>query len=119
MKALTYRSKKGGDQGTGSTTAPNGETSTAKKRKAEDSVQLQISKKNIHLKFKKKYMPNYSNEQKAKMYNQLLFQYQKLQEEVRLIKAENLNVSDNDQIRINELERKMKQVYNETKKLYV
>jgi hypothetical protein len=64
-------------------------------------------------------MPNYSNEQKAKMYNQLLFQYQKLQEEVRLIKAENLNVSDNDQIRINELERKMKQVYNETKKLYV
>ena len=64
-------------------------------------------------------MPNYSNEQKAKMYNQLLFQYQKLQEEVRLIKAENLTVSDNDQIRINELERKMKQVYNETKKLYV
>jgi len=64
-------------------------------------------------------MPNYSNEQKAKMYNQLLFQYQKLQEEVRLIKAENLNVSDNDQIRINELERKMKQVYNETKKLYI
>jgi hypothetical protein len=64
-------------------------------------------------------MPNYSNEQKAKMYNQLLFQYQKLQEEVRLIKAENLNVSDSDQIRINELERKMKQVYNETKKLYV
>ena len=48
-----------------------------------------------------------------------MFQYQKLQEEVRLIKAENLNVSDNDQIRINELERKMKQVYNETKKLYV
>ena len=64
-------------------------------------------------------MPNYSNEQKAKMYNQLLFQYQTLQEEVRLIKAEKLNVSDNDQIRINELERKMKQVYNETKKLYV
>lgn len=64
-------------------------------------------------------MSNYSNEQKAKMYNQLLFQYQKLQEEVRLIKAENLNVSDSDQIRINELERKMKQVYNETKKLYV
>jgi hypothetical protein len=64
-------------------------------------------------------MPNYSNEQKAKMYNQLLFQYQKLQEEVRLIKAENLNVSDSDQMRINELERKMKQVYNETKKLYV
>ena len=45
LKALTYRSKKEGDQGTGSTAAPNGETSTAKKRKAEDSVQLQISKK--------------------------------------------------------------------------
>jgi hypothetical protein len=64
-------------------------------------------------------MQRISNEQKAQMYNKLLFQYQRLQEEIRLIKAENINVSEKDQRRINELEVKMKLVYNQTQKLYV
>ena len=59
--------------------------------------------------------PNY---QKAQMYNKLLFQFQRLQEQVRLIKAENVEVTDNDQKKINELERQMKQVYNQTQRLF-
>jgi len=34
-----------------------------------------------------------NNEQKAKIYNQMLFQYQRLQEEVRLLKAQRVNIS--------------------------
>ena len=63
-------------------------------------------------------MQNPSNDQKAKMYNKLLFQFQRLQEQVRLIKAENVNVTDNDQKKINELEKQMKQVYNQTQRLF-
>jgi hypothetical protein len=48
----------------------------------------------------------------------MLRRYQMLQEQVRRIKAENINVSDNDQIKINELEKRMKHLYNETQKLY-
>jgi hypothetical protein len=64
-------------------------------------------------------MQRISNEQKAQMYNKLLFQYQRLQEEIRLIKAENINVSEKDQRKINEIEAKMRLVYNQTQKLYV
>lgn len=63
-------------------------------------------------------MQNSPNDQKAQMYNKLLFQFQRLQEQVRLIKAENVNVTDNDQIKINELEKQMRQVYNQTQKLF-
>ena len=58
------------------------------------------------------------NDQKAQMYNKLLFQFQRLQEQVRLIKAENVNVTDNDQKKINELEKQMRQVYNQTQRLF-
>lgn len=63
-------------------------------------------------------MQRLTNDQKAQLYNQLLFKYQRLQEQVRLIKAENINVTDKEQKRIDELEREMKKVYNETQKLY-
>ena len=46
-------------------------------------------------------MQNLSNNQKAEMYNKLLFQFQRLQEQVRLIKAENVEVSQKDQQKIN------------------
>lgn len=59
-----------------------------------------------------------TNEDKAKMYNHLLFQYQRLQEEIRLIKAQNVNVSESDERKINEIENKMKFIYNQTEKLY-
>ena len=63
-------------------------------------------------------MPNIPNEQKAQIYNKLLFQYQRLAEQVRLIKAENIEVSPQDQKKINMIESEMKRIYNETNKLF-
>lgn len=63
-------------------------------------------------------MQNLSNEQKAKMYNQLLFKYQRLQEQVRQIKAEDINLSENNQRKIDSLEKEMKIIYNQTQRLY-
>ena len=61
---------------------------------------------------------NLTSEQKAAEYNRLLHQYQRIQEEVRLIKAQNVNISDSDQIKINKLEDLMRQVYSQTERLY-
>jgi hypothetical protein len=63
-------------------------------------------------------MSNYTNEQKAQIYNKLLFQYQRLAEQVRLIKAENIEVSPQDQKKINMIEIEMKKIYNQTNKLF-
>jgi hypothetical protein len=63
-------------------------------------------------------MQNLTNEQKAQAYNNLLHQYQRLQEQVRQIKAEEVNISDANQRKVNELEAIMKQVYSQTEKLY-
>ena len=63
-------------------------------------------------------MQNPSNDQKAEMYNKLLFQFQRLQEQVRQIKAENIEVSSNDQVKINKLEKQMRVIYNQTQKLF-
>jgi hypothetical protein len=57
-------------------------------------------------------MQKLNNDQKAQMYNKLLFQFQRLQEQVRQIKAENIEVSSNDQVKINELEKQMRVIYN-------
>lgn len=58
------------------------------------------------------------NDEKAKLYNTYLFQYQRLQEEIRQIKAKNFEVSPQDQDKINFLEQRAKKIYNETEKLY-
>jgi uncharacterized protein involved in type VI secretion and phage assembly len=63
-------------------------------------------------------MQNLSMEQKAKMYNQLLFKYQRLQEQVRQIKAEDINLSEQNQRKIDLLEKEMKIVYGQTQRLY-
>ena len=63
-------------------------------------------------------MQNLTNEQKAQAYNNLLHQYQRLQEQVRQIKAEEVNISDANQKKVNELEAIMKQVYSQTERLY-
>lgn len=63
-------------------------------------------------------MQNLTNEQKAQTYNNLLHQYQRLQEQVRQIRAEDLNVSESNQKRIDQLEYMMKQVYQQTERLY-
>jgi hypothetical protein len=57
-------------------------------------------------------------DEKAKLYNDMLFRYQRLQEEVRLIKAKNFEVSDVDQKKINVIENTMKKLYNDTQKLF-
>jgi hypothetical protein len=64
-------------------------------------------------------MQRLTNDQKAQAYNKLLFQFQRLQEEVRLIQAENIEVSPQDQRKIDQLKREMKRLEMETKKLYL
>ena len=59
-----------------------------------------------------------TQQEKAKLYDDMLLRYQRLQEEVRLIKAVNFEVSDNDQKRINQIESTMKKLYNDTQKLF-
>lgn len=63
-------------------------------------------------------MQNLTNEQKAKLYNQFLFQYQKIQEQIRQIKAENFELSSADEQKIKILEVEAKKIYNQTSRLY-
>lgn len=64
-------------------------------------------------------MANLTQEEKARLYNDMLMRYQRLQEEVRQIKAANFEVSDKDQERINQIESNMKRLYNDSQKLYL
>ena len=61
---------------------------------------------------------NLSNDEKAKIYNQMLFQYQRLQEQVRLIRAENLDLNESQIKEVQRLEAQMKKIFNETQRLY-
>lgn len=73
----------------------------------------------LSLCFKKNFMlRNLSNQDKAKLYNQMLFQYQRLQEQVRLIKAENLELNEKQIKEVQMLESQMKKIFNDTQKLY-
>lgn len=63
-------------------------------------------------------MQKLTNDQKAKIYNGMLRKYQKLQEEVRLIQAQSIDVSVKDQRRIQEMEAEMKKIYASTRRLY-
>ena len=63
-------------------------------------------------------MKQYTNEEKAKIYNNMLFRYQRLQEQARQIRALSLEPTTQDQKKINELEREMKLIYDATQKLY-
>jgi hypothetical protein len=60
----------------------------------------------------------FTNEEKAKLYNDMLFKHQRIQEEIRQIKAQNFEVSDQDQKKITFLEGRMKQIFNDTQRLY-
>jgi hypothetical protein len=59
-----------------------------------------------------------NQQEKARLYDDMLLRYQRLQEEVRLIKAKNFEVSDEDQKKINVFESTMKNLYNDTQKLF-
>ena len=54
----------------------------------------------------------------AKLYDDMLLRYQRLQEQVRLLKAKSFEVSDEDQRQINIIESSMKKLYNDTQKLF-
>lgn len=64
-------------------------------------------------------MSNLTNEQKAQMYNALLFQYQRIQEQIREIRAENFELSPLNEKKIKVLEAEAKRIYNQTAKLYL
>jgi hypothetical protein len=64
-------------------------------------------------------MQRLTTEQKAQAYNRLLSQFQRLQEQIRLIQAENIEVSVQDQKKIDQMRMEMKRLENETKKLYM
>lgn len=59
-----------------------------------------------------------TQQEKAKLYDDMLLRYQRLQEQVRLIKAKSFEVSDEDQRQINIIEATMKRLYNDTQKLF-
>lgn len=59
-----------------------------------------------------------TQQEKARLYDDMLTRYQRLQEEVRLIKAKSFEVSDEDQKQINVIEATMKRLYNDTQKLF-
>jgi hypothetical protein len=59
-----------------------------------------------------------TQQEKAKLYDSMLFRYQRLQEEVRQIKAKSFEVSFEDQQKINQIESVMKRLFNDTQKLY-
>lgn len=64
-------------------------------------------------------MQRLTNEQKAELYNRYLYQYQKVQEEIRQIRAKNFEVSEKDQKEIERLEIIAKKIFNETSRLYL
>jgi hypothetical protein len=59
-----------------------------------------------------------TQDEKARLYDDLLLRYQRLQEEVRLIKAKSFEVSFEDQKKINQIEETMRRLYNDTQKLF-
>jgi hypothetical protein len=63
-------------------------------------------------------MANLTQDEKARLYNDMIMRYQRMQEEVRQIKAENFEVSDSDQQKINVIESRMKRLFNDSQKLY-
>ena len=59
-----------------------------------------------------------TQDEKARLYDNMLLRYQRLQEEVRLIKAKSFEVSFEDQKTINSIEENMRRLYNDTQKLF-
>ena len=64
-------------------------------------------------------MPNLSKDEKAKLYDNMLFRYQKMSEEVRQIRSKNFEVSLEDQQKINFIESRMRQLYSDTQRLFI
>jgi hypothetical protein len=63
-------------------------------------------------------MQHLSNDQKAQLYNQYLFQYQRIQEQIRQIKAEEFELSPKNEQKVKILEMEAKKIFNQTSRLY-
>ena len=63
-------------------------------------------------------MAQLTNEEKGRLYDDMMFRYQRLSEHIRQIKAKSFEVSYEDQKQINVLEAKMKQLYNDSQRLF-
>ena len=61
---------------------------------------------------------NLTQQEKAKLYDDMMIRYQRMQEQFRQIKAKNFEVSDEDQRQINIIESSMKRLYNDSQKLF-
>lgn len=59
-----------------------------------------------------------TQQEKARLYDDMMTRYQRMQEQVRQIKAKNFEVSDEDQRQINMIESSMKKLYNDSQKLF-
>jgi hypothetical protein len=59
-----------------------------------------------------------TQQEKATLYDDMIKRYQRLQEQVRQIKAKNFEVSDEDQRQINMIESSMKKLFNDSQKLF-
>ena len=59
-----------------------------------------------------------TQQEKARLYDDMMIRYQRMQEQVRQIKAKNFEVSDEDQRQINIIESSMKKLYNDSQRLF-
>lgn len=53
-----------------------------------------------------------NNEQKAKIYNQLMFEYTRIQNQISAIKGESFEMNDKQKNEVRLLENKLKQIMN-------
>ena len=58
------------------------------------------------------------NEAKAQAYNALLFQYSRLEEQIRLIRAENFELTKEDVEKINKIKFQQERIMTEVKKMF-
>lgn len=61
---------------------------------------------------------NFTNEEKAKIYNEGIRRYNLLEEQIREIKSKSFEVSEDDQRKIDFLKSKMKFIFDQTQKLH-
>lgn len=61
---------------------------------------------------------NFTNEEKAKIYNEGIRRYNLLEEQIRQIKSKSFEVSDEDQKTIDKIRQKMQFIFNQTQKLH-
>lgn len=59
-----------------------------------------------------------TQQEKARLYDDMMTRYQRMQEQVRQIKAKNFEVSDEDQRKINVIEASMRKLYNDSQRLF-